>query len=492
MKKLFIFLTASLMLASCAKFTDIQPKGMNMLSSADELELLLNQEYRRGLNECFDMYQLPGDVIPAPSGNIPNHLSDPIPNRYGILIKWDGSNVERLAELTNIDREYSTFYGYIGKVANPVLASADFATGDPAKVKQIKAEAYCLRAWAHFLMVNKFAAAYNPATAAETPGIPYLMDDWDISLPPEKWTVQKVYDQIVADCDAAIELDALPVKNVNQMRWNKACPYAIKALALMGMQRFEEAETAAKASLAVNNAISDYWSPAFTGTRSPFANPTVTFQYLNRLPFMCEEDLFHTYVDLNFTLLRTPELERALEPGHSALERMLTGAMLMGGNPYADMGMIQCGLPSNDGGMGSGAGNSWNTYGLKTTHPYLSVAECEIRKGNYDEAMGYLDAIRSKRIDPDRYRPHKGLVSSKELANSVLKQTALGENVYSVYNFIFNKRWNQLDDMKETKTRTLLQQEFTLTPDSPLWVFPFPADAVDHNPNLKQNSYAEE
>ena len=53
------------------------------------------------------------------------------------------------------------------------------------------------------------------------------------------------------------------------------------------------------------------------------------------------------------------------------------------------------------------------------------------------------------------------------------------------------KRWNQLSDMKETITRTLLGQTFTLAPDSPLWIFPFPGNAVDNNPNLKQNSYAE-
>ena len=82
-------------------------------------------------------------------------------------------------------------------------------------------------------------------------------------------------------------------------------------------------------------------------------------------------------------------------------------------------------------------------------------------------------------------------LGSKEDAVFHLKQTALGENVFSPYNFVERKRWNQLADMKETITRTLLGQTFTLAPDSPLWIFPFPGNAVDNNPNLKQNSYAE-
>ena len=87
-------------------------------------------------------------------------------------------------------------------------------------------------------------------------------------------------------------------------------------------------------------------------------------------------------------------------------------------------------------------------------------------------------------------------MTTKEDALAHLKQTALGENLYSIFNFVERKRWNQLDDMKETLSRTFnlisgQSYTFTLAPDSPLWIFPFPGNAVDNNPNLKQNSYDE-
>ncbi len=488
MKKIFAIVSAALLLASCAEFTDLKPKGMNMLSSADELELLLNAEFR-DFNRIFDFFQLPGDVLPAPVGNVANLLSMPTPSRNSILVQWNESYVERLAELTLSDDDYTKLFGFVGQIANPILASVGFATGEEAKIKQIKAEALCLRAWAEFLLVNKYAAAYNPATAESMPGIPYLMEDWDISIPPEKWTVKQVYDQILADCDEAIALDALPVKNVNQMRWSKACPYAIKAMALMAMQDFDAAEATAKESIKISGAISNYWSAALTGMRMPYMPPMNPCYFVNRTPFGCEEDIFHTYTELNFTLLRTPESEAKLEAGHSALVRMPTGMMLFGNNPAMGMGTAMCGLPYADiGGMGTGAGASWNTFGLKTTYLYLIVAECEIRKDHVDEAMGYLDQIRVNRIDPELYAPLKGSVADKESAIAHLKQTSMGETMYSAYNFIVRKRWNQLDDMKETLSRTLLGKTFTLSPDSKLWIFPFPGNAVDNNPNLKQNS----
>ena len=109
MKKIIIFISACLLLASCADFTDLKPKGMNMLSSADELELLLNTEFR-DFNRIFDFYQLPGDVLPAPVGNIANLLSMPTPSRNSILVSWDESNVRRLAELTSSDDDYTKLF----------------------------------------------------------------------------------------------------------------------------------------------------------------------------------------------------------------------------------------------------------------------------------------------------------------------------------------------------------------------------------------------
>ena len=486
MKKIFTIITTCLLLASCADFTDLKPKGMNLLSTADELELLLNVEYKEFY--LFDMYQLTGDLICITS-NIPNLLSAQNRSRAAILLSWDESNLERFAELTTSDSDYAKLFGYIGTIANPILSSVDIATGSETKKNQIKAEALCLRAWAEYLLVNKFAAAYNPATAETTPGIPYLMDDWDITIPPEKWTVKQVYDQIIADCDAAIELNSLPEKSINQMRMSKACPFAIKALALMSMQEFDKAEEAAKASLAINNSVANYWSEAYTQQVMCFMIPTMFTPAVFRPLLNCEEDLFHTTAVLNFMPLRTPEGEAGLEAGHSALVRMPTDGMRY--NNMMSQGQMSQGVPYTT--VWDMDGNSsWNMYGLKTTHQYLIVAECEIRKGNYDEAMDYLDAIRQGRIDPTMYAPLKGTVSNATDAIRHLKETALGENIYSVYNFIERKRWNQLPDMKETITKTLLGETYTLTPESKFWIFPFPGNARDNNPNLTPNSLLDE
>ena len=40
-----LFLVGASVLSSCSDFTEIDQKGMNLLSTTDQLEMLLNQEY---------------------------------------------------------------------------------------------------------------------------------------------------------------------------------------------------------------------------------------------------------------------------------------------------------------------------------------------------------------------------------------------------------------------------------------------------------------
>ena len=94
MKKIFAILTTCLLLASCAQFTELQPKGMNLLSTVDELELLLNAELE---GPTSDMKRMCGDMISY--ANIPNELASPTPSRYTIMLTWDESKIETFNDI---------------------------------------------------------------------------------------------------------------------------------------------------------------------------------------------------------------------------------------------------------------------------------------------------------------------------------------------------------------------------------------------------------
>ena len=468
-------LGCAMAITSCSDFTEVQPKGKNLLSTTTELEMLLNNEFSM---TTFDMDGMCRDKINSLQ-HIPTMLANPTPTRASIMLSWDESKQDKMAELTSSDTEYTTCYEIIGRIANPILSHVGSASGDEQVKKQLRAEALVLRAYFHYLLVNKFAKAYNPATAAEDPGIPYVTEEQDITQPTVKETVQGVYDHILADVQEAIDLNALPYPAVNRMRMSEACAHAVKALALLSMQRFEEAKQAAKDALALNGTVDNYNNMLTTKTNS-LQHP---IQVLLRPRMECAEDLFYVY-NLEFYRAISLEALARFEEGHVVHDHMDTDCLEYEGT-YS-MAESMMGL-SGDYWVTFDLSSGWNSTGLKTTHMYLIVAEAEIHAGHYDEAMKALDAIRVNRINPDVYAPLEGTVTTEADAIAHLKQTSHGENIYSCYNFINRKRWNQLDGYKETLTRDIAGTVYTLTPDSPMWIFPFPQNAVNNNPNLTQN-----
>ena len=129
----------------------------------------------------------------------------------------------------------------------------------------------------------------------------------------------------------------------------------------------------------------------------------------------------------------------------------------------------------------------WNNGGLRSTQMYLAIAECETHKGNIDTAMEYLDKIRAKRINASKYAPLKGTVSTEADAIAHVKQVVMNEDLFSVNIFIDKKRWNQLDGWKQTYSRTLLGQTYSIAPDSKMWIFPFPQNVINNNSLITQN-----
>lgn len=478
MKKTIYSLLAAavLLLTSCESFTDLEPKGKNLLTTTDQLEMLLNQEY----GGCAsDMRQMAGDMLYA-YDNLATAISKPVKTRNVIIWTYDEANMDKMAELTSSDNDYTEFYGYIGKVANPILTKVDAATGSDAAKNQLKCEALTLRAWSLYMLVNKFAKAYNPATAANDPGIINMTEDKDIQTPQPKSTVQEIYEQILKDVNEAIELNGLPDVAVNKMRFSKPAAYAVKALALLSMQKWDEAEEAAKQAIAINGAINNY-NTSYLGTTQGYYLGN-TYDVINRGKKGTEEDYFLNG-NLEFYNAYPKATQDNFERGHAYLTKMSNMAMVY--DYTRDPGESSLG---ESGYMQTYDMNSlWNDGGLRSTQMYLAIAECETHKGNYDTAMEYLDMVRVNRIDPADYTPLKGTVSTEAEAIAHVKQVTENEDVYSANIFIDKKRWNQCDGWKQTYTRTIAGQTYSIAPDSKMWIFPFPKSVLNNNDQITQN-----
>lgn len=480
-KNIYGLLTVAMItLSACSDFTDLQPKGKNLLTTTTELDNLLNAEYE--LANSYDMREMAGDMVYA-SENIATAISNPVKTRRVLIWTYDEANMDKMAELTTSDGDYSTFYGYIGTIANPILSKIDEASGSESIKKKIKSEALTLRAWSFYMLVNKFAKAYNPATAASTPGIILQTEDKDIQTPQPKSSVAEVYSQILKDINEAIELDGLPDVAANKMRFCKPAAYAVKALTLLNMQRWDEAEEAAKQAIALNGTINNY-NTSYQGSVSGAMIPGSSYPVINRGKQGTEEDYFFAVATENSTCY-PPTTMANFEDGHVYKEKVSCINMLY--NYLMDAGQMMLGESGYTINIDM-LGSYWNN-GLRSAQMYLAVAECEVNKtnGSIDTAMEYLDQIRQNRIDPTKYQPLKGRVTTKVDAIAHVKQVAMNEDIYSNYIFIDKKRWNQLDGWKQDYTRTLAGNTYTIKPDSKMWVFPFPQNVMNNNDKLTQN-----
>jgi hypothetical protein len=368
------------------------------------------------------------------------------------------------AMLTATDIKYEKYYFLITNVANIVLSNAGQASGDQKKAKQLKAEAYVLRAYMHYLLVNFYAKAYNPATAETDPGVPYVKEGNLIGSPNEKISVSEVYKNILSDIDAALQLNSLPQIPENTMRVGDSFAYAVKARALLSMHNYPDALQAAEASLAIQSEVLDHREFAPIGAKA-LARPALT----------CPEDLFYATHN-GPPVLQGASLETLnyYEPGN------IFNTIV----PFHPSGSAVIGITGVK--LLMTATYNINNGGLSTIDMYLAKAECLIRTNHVVEGVAIINYIRERRIDPAVYAPLPTAVSEAE-AMVYLKKLSRIECLFTCKNYLNIKRWNTEEAYKETISRTINGVTYVLRPNSPLWIFPFPQNATSYNPHLTQN-----
>ncbi len=461
---------------ACKKFTDIQPKGKNLLNTVNDLDLLLNFNYHSTGNATESQLLYAGstafrflennilvnDLYPYPDNSL-SLISSPAKGLTYALLTYDES-IDRKS-LAVSDIKYEKMYFIISAICNIVLDRADIASGDRQKASQIKAEALVLRAWFHYLLVNLYAKAYDPATVATDGGIPYVTDT-DIEAPNAKSTVAEVYQKILADLDAAFQLNALPNVPVNNERAGKGFAYGVKAKVLLSMRDYAGALQAADAGLAINSSIDDH-----RNFLPPVGNRTISKKTID-----APDNLFYATITTTHPFDQIPSLEllnNVYEPGNIIRDSTATYNVSRG--------------PAISGIAGTktffSATWSVNTAGITTMDLYLTRAECLARTTKVNEAMTVINFIRERRM-----KPYVALTATTEAqAMAYLARTSRIEYLFTPKNYLDIKRWNTEAAYKQTISKTINGITYQLKPDSKLWIFPFPQSATNYNPLLTQN-----
>lgn len=463
-----VTLTAAIALAvtSCDDRLDIIPAGQSTFEKTTDLEGLINQLYTLG--DLSDLGYITGDQVIR---NIANTLKTPNSLAYAQLT--GDETVNRVA-LTENSTRYRVFYDNIYKF-NIVEAKAPGSTGDRDLKRQLVAEAKIMRAYFHFLLVNIFATQYDEATAAQTGGIPYN-DNINTLEEKTKLNLDKVYEKILDDCTDEIIADLTQKPTGIIYRFAADFGYAVRARVLFQMKRYDEALAYAQKALAVNSNLEDRSYLASTGRVAlPYSSPN-NYMFLSSVaPIIALGDLSNKII--------TPDIVDMMEQGDYLLKYARLNASTPAWDPargksYAFEG-ARCFRPT---------GFMINSWGLRTESMMYVAAESYIRTGNIAKGLEMVDQVREKHIEnAERFADRASSLNETGAMELLMKAKRI-EFLGTFETFFDMKRWNSEENYKRNTIHNYCSLGiFTITPDSELWIFPFPTSATDKNKSLTQN-----
>lgn len=452
-------LLATLLFCGCESKLDIVPKGQITLRKTSELELMLNQEYKFDDSPCESLGMVCGESL-GMFNQVSAILSQPNTCAYAHLT---GDETVDRATLTVSDMRYNNIYKFINHV-NVIINYIDEAEGDELRKPSIKAEALVMRAYLHWIAVCIYARQYDEATASQLGGIAYVTD-LEVTEQKTKLSLEETYACILQDVSDEVIALLPESRGSNMVRGDKAWGNAVRAMVLFQMKHYDDALPYAQEAIRLRPFIFDRSSVKTTGTWQQPDDTENNFLYM--------EGAVRVSPSMEMLTLETAAL---MEPDDYVLKYSVSsGWNDMMGEMYSGISGVK---------QYSGWDVQCNVYGLTTEQLYYVAAECLIRAGSIKDGLDLVDKVRGYRVE----EPAPSVATDEAGAMKLLQRAKWIECLNTPFNFFDMKRWNSEPDYRRTITRKLGSYgSFSISPDSKLWVMPFPVNAVQYNNSLTQN-----
>lgn len=506
-KKILIIASLSLALTGCSDFLEPNSKSEFVPKDATSLnELLLGEAYQRNDLDGFSAFLalLDDDIEAAP-------YQTPMPdfneNKYLASFTWqpDMFNMMEKASAghTNL---YEKYYELI-LGANAVLDYLPQITDTEEMINTVKAQAYALRGFYYFNLVNIFGAPYNSDSTAL--GVPLKLqsgiEESDDYL--QRKSVAEVYQQILSDlhtAEATYKLlpqeqqwkpkfrTSLPMVQLMLSRtylymenWEKAAEYA---LLVMENDNFK-----LKDLNEIPSGIAEYmYYPSYNSPETiwPYGSPEDMFgwtcQSVNKenpdnnaakmhAYFKASEDLINTfeYGDLRRDkyIIKTPiGTEVKGKDTLTVYMDMAYGKILVGTQYY---------LPNN----------AVNVFGrcLRLSEAYLNYAEAQANIGGEGiaKATVALTTLRENRFDPEE--DFEVFITDQDELIEFIKEERRRELCFEGHRWFDLRRWGMPEITHVWHTSETESHTYRLTEKDLMYTVPIPDEAIQENSKLKQN-----
>lgn len=440
MKKLLIIglLSAGMFsFSSCNNYLDLTPVGKVIPEKASDFRAMMTSAYAK-FPEHKSYLSLRSDELEL------DPTSDEVSALKSIFL-WKDAN----PDVAGTEMPYVQFYADIF-YANDVITNAEAKAGSTAEVRQIVGEAYMLRAYCLFELVNIYATPFNANTAATDKGVP-MSTTIDIEQPYERQTIEANYNQIFADINKA--KDYLNVASFDaglNYRFTTHTVPALLARIYTYRGEWQKAYDAATACLSINDKLEDL----NTGTALLPNN------------YRSVENIMSLEKVSNSSVNRSTTIASSLTGLYNQTEDKRFGRY------FSDNGS---GFSSNKG------NDSKLIITFRNGEMYLIKAEAAAHLNNLNEAKTALLALESKRLTTAYYTSQASKISG--LSQSELISEIMDERGRELA--LEGHRWYDLRRTTQPQiVHSINAEAATLQKNDPRYTVRFPASATKSNPDL--------
>ena len=424
-------------LTSCDDFLDITPTGKVIATTGEEYRALLTNEYKYFPKDRH-MTTVRTDELQL-SGNTSSNDLD----AYLDLWLWKDDDPSPTTSYFSWRTYYHNIY-----IANYIIEHQHEITNAKAdEISQLVGEAYMMRAYDLFLLVNLYAEPYTHCTPATTRGVPMLLEA-DVNAIPRCSSVEAVYQQVLADLTLAEQhMNVSQWEQGKNYRFNKVAAQALRARTYLYMGRWQEALTAAQAVIAAHGDL----------------------------------------VDLNATDALLPDDYQSAE-NIVALEQFSSNLSTVINQPSKDfLALYRSGDQRKSTYYKRATSTTYSLLksegycSFRSAEAYLTAAEAEAQLGNTANAIELLKPLLAKRLNTTAYNEAIELMTA-------MNQSQLLQEIYDERGRELAFEGHRWYDLRRTTqpalTRTYKGETYTLTPDK--YTMRFPTEAVESNPEIER------
>ncbi len=440
-----------LVLVSCDKYLDVEPKGKRLLKTVEDYNLWLNEQSLHqsaiyGLTYFSDLRDLP---------TIDNDWDNTTELEY----TWQDQLANDPLNSSPIwAASYTNIYYY-----NAVIDGIDGATeGTDDERNSLKAEALLGRALKYLELTNLYGKVYNEATASEDLAVPFVTSIDILDEIPNRSTVQEMYDYIIKDLNDAIPY--LPADNsANRFRGSVSAAYGVLARTYLYMGNYSLA--AENAQLALDNGPNEIFKDAIGAIKDLKIRPDAILSRVGGSGYFSAIIPTLDFLKLHDVMDQRLPVHYKKLGDYSFTTRGTTTY-----SPYGSTSRT----------------TSYPNWGVDVAEMNLIIAEAAARENDLGTACDQLDLLRSKRFLPEDYVKFES-TDQEEILEKILLERVL--------EFPFcGLRWFDMRRLAaEGRMPTVYRYDAlgniiaTLEPNSDRYVLQIPMQVISYNQDWDQN-----